>query len=84
MDPVPLEKKEQAKLDTIAAEFVAAQQTKAQLQEQLVEASEICEQQRGRMQGALETVLDRYDLDPATYRWDYNGNGVVIHETGEV
>ena len=41
-------------------------------------AQQSVEQQKGRMQGALEAILDRRDLDPATHRWDYDGKTVTL------
>lgn len=75
---VTLENKEQAKLDLIANEYIAAQQRAAQAQQALTEAQQAVEQQKGRMQGALEAILDRHDLDPATHRWDFDGKTVTL------
>jgi hypothetical protein len=70
---VSLEPKEQAKLDAIAAEYIATQQRLTLTQEfQNVEA------QRNRLQGVIEAALGRRDLDPAIHRWDYDGKTVTL------
>lgn len=76
--PVSLEGREQAKLDQIAAEYVASEQAVLRAQTAVAEARQAVEQQKGRMQGALEAILDRRDLDPATHRWDFDGQTVTI------
>lgn len=75
---VSLELKEQTKLDAIAAEYIGSQQRLQQAQQALGEAQQAVEQQKGRIQGALEAILDRRDLDPATHRWDYDGKTVTL------
>jgi hypothetical protein len=63
---------------SLRMEYIGSQQRAAQAQQALTEAQQAVEQQKGRMQGALEAILDRRDLDPATHRWDYDGKTVTL------
>jgi hypothetical protein len=59
-------------------EYIAVQQQAAQIEQALREARQAVEQQKGRMQGALEAILDRRDLDAANHSWDFDGKTVTL------